>query len=99
MKKPTFLSLALLCSSFSHQLCAQEVNLDEDTKLKKYHQVLIKRPESTNLFEKFYSNWLDEIGKKELALSFMPKELPAKMNKKQTYNKLIASIKKKKGNK
>jgi len=66
MKKRTFLSLALLCSSLTNGLYAQDVNLDEDTKLKKYHAVLLKRPESTNLFEKFYSNWLSKYSEESL---------------------------------
>ena len=66
MKKTTFLSLALLCSSLTNELYAQDVNLDEDAKLKKYHAVLTKRPESSNLFEKFYSNWLSKYSEESL---------------------------------
>jgi len=35
MNKQTLLSIALVCSSFTNGLYAQDVNLDEDAKLKK----------------------------------------------------------------
>ncbi len=68
MKKSTFLSLILLCSSTSHSIYAKEVNIDEDAKISKYHQVLMKRPESTVLFEKFYSNWLSKHSEESLEI-------------------------------
>ena len=83
MPKKLFLTCAL--STFSIlPLFAQTGSLTIDGKLAKYHEVLLKRPESSNLFEKFQTQFLSTYDDEALE-KFLDNQAKAGIAGKQVY--------------
>jgi len=80
----------LLASSCTLTATAQEKaaakTLQLDEKLSRYHQLLLKRPESTTLFQRFQTKWLASHDQEALALFLKTNAADGSASDKQLYS-------------